>query len=89
MIVLSCSCLNARLLIGREQIFPGPQALSLPLTVVQIKRSACSDFEVRVPRENPGAMVPGTNRIFIQPAPDRGTADLCDEASSDGLGSNL
>ncbi len=48
------------------------------------KASNASGFllELRIAGEDPTAVVPGTDRILVQPTPERGAADLCDNAAT-------
>ena len=73
--------LNAGLLIGRDDKFICLEWLPLPLTLVEVQHPASFGGEIRVARENPAAMLPGANRVFMQPPPQGGSAQLCHQAT--------
>ncbi len=45
--------------------------------------------EIRITREDPSAMVPGSNGIFVQPAPHRGMTDRGHQTLPDGVSLDL
>ncbi len=73
--------LDAGFFVGRDHKFIFGERLSLPLTLVEIQNPTRFGGKVRVARENPTAMLPRTNRVFMQPAPQGGVAQLGDQAT--------
>jgi hypothetical protein len=67
--------LDAGLLVGRDDELVVAQGLALPASPVKIQDAAGLELEVRVPRKDPAAVLPGADRIFVQPAPHRAVAD--------------
>jgi class 3 adenylate cyclase len=67
--------LDAGLLVGADDELVGFQGLALPLAGVEIKDAPRLDGEVRIAREDPGAVLPRANGIFVEPAPHRLVAD--------------
>lgn len=49
----------------------------VPNLLVEVKDLTRFDGELRIPRENPGTMLPGPDGIFIEPSPYGATADCC------------
>lgn len=76
------SCLDAGLLVGRDHKLIVLQCLAVPKARVEIQDAARFQGKVRVARENPSSVLPGTNGILVQPSPDRAAADLCDQAGA-------
>jgi len=72
--------LNAGLLVRREHKLIVGQRLSFPHPFVQVKNPPSLNGEARVAREDPAPMLPGANRVFMKPAPDRTIPDGCDQA---------
>ncbi len=69
------SCLDAGLLIGGDHKLIVPQGLAAPKARVEVQNAARFQGKVRVARENPGSVLPGTDGIVVQPSPDRAAAD--------------
>ena len=67
--VFAAAGLNAGLFIGGDDEFIVLQRLVLPLAGVEIQYAPGLGGEVWVARENPAAVVPGPNGVFMQPAP--------------------
>lgn len=63
--------LNAGLFVRGDHELIWLQEPALPAAGVQIEDAASFDGKVRIAWKDPTAMVPGPNRIFMQPAPDR------------------
>lgn len=61
--------LNAGLFIGGDHEFIVLERLLLPLAGVEIQYAPGFGGEVGVSRENPTAVVPRSNGVFMQPAP--------------------
>src|SRR5512132_2614621 len=81
--------LNGRLLVGADHVVAGVQALALPAAGVEVKDRAGPLGEARVAREDPGAVLPGLDRVPRQPAPDRDVADPLDDPACDRLARQL
>jgi hypothetical protein len=79
------SCLDAGLLVGRNHKLIVLQGLAVPKARVEIQDAARFQGKVRVARENPSSVLPGTNGILVQPSPDRAATDLCDQAGARGV----
>ena len=73
--VYAVASLDAGLLIGRYYELIDAQRFSIPLAGVQIQDASSFEGELGVPWKDPAAMVPGTDGILIEPAPDGLTAD--------------
>src|SRR5580765_236434 len=74
-------CLDAGLFVGGEHVITRPQCGATPTALVEIENEARVASELRIAREDPGAMSPGAQRILAEPAPERGIADLRDDAA--------
>ena len=73
--VLATAGLNAGLFIGGDHELVILQRPVLPLTGVQIQHALGLGGEVGVTGEDPTAVVPGPNSVFMQPTPQRAAAD--------------
>lgn len=73
--------LDAGLLVDAEHVISRPQCCTFPAPLVQVDDAASLAGELRVARENPTAMAPGTQCILAEPAPERGAADLGNDAA--------
>ena len=73
--------LDAGLLVGGENIIPRPQHRIFPTSLVKIEDLASLAGELRITRENPGAMAPGPQSVLTEPAPKGGATDLRDDAA--------
>ena len=67
-------CLDAGLLVGREDEVGVRQRLSLPSTLVEVEDQARLRFEGRIAGKNPTAMGPGADGILREPTPQSGLA---------------
>ena len=74
-------CLDAGLLVRRDYKLIVFERLSLPLALVKIQNPARLGGEIWIAGENPTPMLPRTNSIFMQPTPQRGLAQLSDQAT--------
>ena len=81
--------LDRRLLVGAEHELARVEQLALEATGVKIEHPRRLRPEVGVAGEDPGAVVPGADRVFCQPAPDRGPRYLLDDPARDGLARDL
>ena len=68
--------LDAGLLIGRNHVLVRLQRLPLPDSLVEIKQASGFDRELRVARENPTAVEPRSDGVFMEPAPERAVTDF-------------
>ena len=73
--------LDAGLFVGGNDEFIGAQRLSLPTALVEVEHLEGFSLEVRVARENPTAVLPGTDRVLVEPTPDGSATDLGDDAA--------
>jgi hypothetical protein len=78
--MLAAAGLNARL-IGRNHELIVLQCAALPLAGVQVEDAPRLGSEVWIARKHPTAVIPGTNGIFVQPAPQPTAADGGDQAA--------
>ena len=67
--------LDAGLLISGNDQFVLLEPAPLPDSLIQIEDATRLVGELRVPGEDPAAVLPGPNSVFIQPAPDGAIAD--------------
>ena len=72
--------LNAGLFVRGDHEFILLQESALPTAGVQIEDATGLDGEVRIAWKDPTAVVPGPNRIFMKPAPDRAIRNRSDQA---------
>ena len=72
--------LDAGLLIGRDDELVLAQCLPLPAPLVQVQDAPGLGLEVRVARKDPAAVLPGANRVLVQPTPDRAVTDARHQA---------
>lgn len=77
--------LDARLLIGAEHKVPGLQRLAFPAPGVQIQDPSRLGSKIRIVRKDPAAVLPRTNGVLMQPAPDRLAADGRHDAAAADL----
>lgn len=82
-------CLDARLFIGGEHELIVGEWVPLPYALVEVKDPSRLGSEVRVARKDPTAVLPGTNRILVEPAPDGCIPDAGDESGSACLSSDI
>lgn len=74
---LSATCLNARLLVCRQNKLVIFETASVPAPFIQVENAPGLVCKLRVPWENPATVLPGSNRILVKPSPYRGAADRC------------
>ncbi len=75
--------LDARLLVGADDVLIGPQRLALPAPAIQVEDEPGRAFEVRIAREDAASIRPGPKRVLAQPAPDRRDRDRLDDVAGD------
>src|SRR6266478_6544256 len=85
----AASGLNAGLLVGAKNVIARRQNSAFPATLVEVQNGAGLGGEVRVAWEYPAAMAPGPQCVLAEPAPQRGAADLGDNAVCDRLAPQL
>src|ERR1035438_183004 len=61
------------------------QRLPLPLSLIESQHALRLGLKVRVTRENPTAVLPGPDGIFLQPAPEGSTADAGHQTATDNV----
>lgn len=83
------SCLDTGFLIGRENKFVSFKRSTLPNAFIEVENTPGLDGKVRVARKDPAAMLPGTDRIFVEPAPNGAVADRCDNPSAARFSGNV
>lgn len=81
--------LDAGLLIGGEDVLIRSLGGALPPSGIQVEEAASLGDEIRIPREDPTAVLPRTNRIFVEPMPHCRAADGCDQAAAARLTSDV
>jgi len=67
--MLSKACLDAGLLVGGEHKLVVAQRMAFPVPGVEVQDTAGFGDELWIARENPAAMLPGANRILMEPTP--------------------
>ena len=67
--------LDAGLFIGAKEALVLLQVSIFPAFVVQIQNASGFAGEIRISRKDPTAMFPGSNGIFVEPAPQRGVTN--------------
>jgi hypothetical protein len=81
--------LDRGLLITTHHEVAGLKQLPVPAPLVQIEDPAGLLRELRVAREDPGAVVPRADRVLAQPPPDRDGRDRRDDPTLDRLEGQL
>ena len=74
--------LDTRLLVCRDDELVVAQGDSVPVPFVEIQDPPRLDPEVRVAREDPTAMLPRTDGVLVQPAPNGLVADAGDDTGA-------
>jgi hypothetical protein len=74
--------LDAGLLVGADDELVGFEAFALPLARVEVEDATRLGSEVGISREDPGAVLPGADGVFIEPAPHRLVADRGHDAGA-------
>jgi hypothetical protein len=77
--LLPAAGLNTRLLICGDDVIVGSQWSALPDAFVKIEDGSGFVGKVRIAREDPASVFPGTKGIAAEPAPQSGAADLGDQ----------
>src|SRR5215210_5372301 len=87
--VAAATSLDGSLLVGGDHILLRSERLALPSAFVEIQYSPGFLGEIRVPGEDPRAVVEGTDGLLREPPPDGGSRDRRDDAPLDRLPSHL
>src|SRR3990172_880630 len=69
------ACLNAGLLVGRDDEIVAPQRFALPTAGIEVENAPRLYGKVPVAWKDPAPMLPGAKGIFAEPAPHRLVAD--------------
>ena len=75
--VATTTCLDAGFFVRRQNKLVFLQALPVPNPFVEVENAPCLLSKMRISREDPTTMLPGSNRILVQPPPYRCAADRC------------
>ena len=67
--------LNAGFFVGGDDEFVVMQRLLFPDAFIKIENTASLDRKFRIARENPTAVLPGSDRIGVKPTPHRTVTD--------------
>src|SRR5664280_933879 len=73
--------LNARLLVGADDVLVGAQRFTLPAAAIEIEDAPGFPFEVGIAGEDPAPVRPGPQGVLAQPAPDGRRADRLDDVA--------
>jgi len=71
--------LQLRLLVGRQDEDAFPQRFVLPTTVIQLQHQSGFLQEVGILGRDPGTVIPRSDRILVEDAPDGAGADGGDD----------
>jgi len=72
--VQAATGLDAGLLVGRDHKFILLQPLTLPLALIEVQNLSGFAREIRIAGKDPTAVLPRTNRLLMEPAPERRAA---------------
>jgi hypothetical protein len=72
--------LNAGFFVGRDNKVVSAQRSAFPNAMVQIEDRAGLGGKIGITRKDPASMLPRSKGIATEPAPQRSSTDLCDEA---------
>ena len=81
--------LNAGLLVGRDYeliLFESP---AVPASGVQVEDAASLGRELRIAWKDPTAVIPGPDRVLMEPAPDRAAGNGGDQARLTDMASDV
>jgi hypothetical protein len=81
--------LDGGLLIRGDDVLVFAERGTVENTGVQIQDSLSGGAEVRVAEEDPGAVLPGLERVGLEPAAHRGGGDRVGDGAGDGLAREL
>jgi hypothetical protein len=74
--------LDTGLLVGTDDELVRFQVSALPLARIEVEDAPRLGSEVGISREDPGAVLPGADGVFIEPAPHRLVADRGHDAGA-------
>ena len=81
--------LELGLLIGADHVLVLAELDSAPEPLVEIEHPSGLDREIRIAREDPRPVLPGLDRVLMQPAPHRRSRHRPDQPFGDGLRGQL
>ena len=81
--VLAPPRLDAGLFVSGDDEVTLSEGFSSPMPVIEVQNRAGLGGKERVAREYPTAVTPGAQCILAEPAPEGGSADLCNNALGD------
>jgi DNA-binding CsgD family transcriptional regulator len=87
--VLASSGLDRGLLVAAHDEVAGMQWFAFPATLVEVEDRPGLLPELRIAREDPGAVVPGADRVLGEPSPDGHAGDLLDDPAGARLAREL
>ena len=87
--MLAAPGLDAGLLIGRDDKFVTFEGFTVPGAFIQVQDSAGLDGEGGVAGEDPAAVVPGTNGVFMEPPPNGASRDGGNQSGTADLTGNI
>ena len=83
--MLAPTRLDTCLLVRREHTVRIRQGRTLPEALIEIEDAPSLLAEQGIPRKDPAAMVPGSDGILAEPAPDRRLANGGDQSALNGF----
>ena len=69
------------LLVSAENVIAWPQRCTFPTALVKIEDATRLAGKLWIARKDPGAMMPGPQRVLAEPTPEGGATDLRDDAA--------
>src|SRR5438093_12639198 len=78
--------LDTGLLVRREDELVTSKRLALPDPCVQVQNAPRLSGKIVIARKEPTAVLPGSDGVFVQPAPDRAVSNLGGDATASRLG---
>ena len=87
--MLQAANLRGWLCAHREDVLVLAQRPALPAPLVQVQDAPGLGLEVRIAREDPAAVLPRSDGVLVQPAPDRAVADSRDQARALSVSSHV
>ena len=77
------------LLVGTDDELVLPQGTAFPASVIEVEDASRLHGELEIAREEPASSAPRTQRILMQPSPDRDAADLGHNAGGQHVATQL
>ena len=87
--VTTAACLDTGLLVRADHTISRGKCRAMPAPLVQIEHAGGFALKVRIAREDPTAVRPGTDRILGEPAPQRRLTDTGHKPALDHLAADL